>query len=82
LHFKLSFSTGLSELLDFILRLDQSKQLLRLESLAIKARTKSPSFSNFSSDNGLAWNDLAVDMTVSIPAAKPSSETSKEEVPE
>ncbi len=83
LNFKLSFSTQLAELLDFIIRLDQNPQLLRLENLSIKARTRSPQFSKFTADDSSpAWNDLTVDMAVSIPAAKPSTEASKQEATE
>jgi len=81
LNFKLSFSTQLAELLDFIIRLDQNPQLLRLENLSIKARTRSPQFSKFTTDSSSPlWNDLTVDMAVSIPAAKPSTESLKQEV--
>jgi len=83
LNFKLSFSTQLAELLDFFIRLDQNPQLLRLENLSIKARTRSPQFSKFTTDTSSPnWNDLTVDMAVSIPAAKPTTEASKQEVTE
>jgi hypothetical protein len=82
LNFRLSFSTQLSELLDFIIRLDQTPQLLRLETMSIKARTKSTQFTKYTVETGFSWNDLTVDMMVSIPAAKPSTDASKQEVTE
>ncbi len=79
LRYDVSFYADLPDLVEFLVQLDQSPELLRVEKLKVSRRkdlaarldSTLPSLMPFSS------GDLSVEMTISIPAAQAKNDDSK-----
>jgi hypothetical protein len=77
LSYKLVFSANLKDLAMFLARLDESDKLLRIDSLNISCKII-PQYDRYRMPL-LSTADLQVELTVTIPAALGSSDSSKKE---